>query len=206
MKKLLGIVVLGLLLSGNAYAENKIINVSCKESSVALYDKNHIDTGEGIITSESIVYTFDSKNKKIIKVNFEERKNLPIIINDNIIHWHVPHTVDAKLKKAYGVLFNMNDPHIQVNVFEINRYTGYLSQNVYILNSYWTLRYLGKLNESGQKTKSSEDASDPVFFKNAKINLDKGIAETKSLKPQKSIIHSFEGKSVCTKVEKKKIF
>ena len=80
MKKLLGIVVLGLLLSGNAYADNKII-LKCKQEGVdwvavididnMSLDMNKLNKG---IPTDLRFGIFEVNNKKIIaKTIYKER-------------------------------------------------------------------------------------------------------------------------------------
>ena len=72
MKKLLGIVVLGLLLSGNAYAKEIILN--CENYRVIGYYKNGGTSDEPGDSRLNATFKINSKKKTIYKLNNRSNK------------------------------------------------------------------------------------------------------------------------------------
>ena len=91
MKKLLGIVVLGLLFSGNAYSVET--NIKCTfEKGRYIYDKDR--TGETFNNNENIYedisISLDTQNKKIISYPFKDGAGFRLSYwEDNEIIWEI---------------------------------------------------------------------------------------------------------------------
>ncbi|MDC0200576.1 hypothetical protein OAJ40_01695 [Candidatus Pelagibacter sp.] len=121
MKKLLGIVVLGLLLSGNAYS--KIIDLHCKFIAGNIVEKvphpGHEDIKKNttyISISEHDVEGYniklDTTNNKIIEAPMFESDGSTRMFGDDLIFWYASLSSGARLEIK----------------FTLNRYTGRLRE------------------------------------------------------------------------------
>ena len=136
MKKLLGIVVLSLLLSGNAYA--KIIDLHCKYITGHLTEKiphpGHADSKDNTTYIpisdtgiESYKIKLDTTKEKIIEGPQYSSDGSTLIFGDNLIEWWAALASGSTLKVK----------------FTLNRYTGRLSEyhKHYVYgdaeNNYW---------------------------------------------------------------------
>ena len=204
MKKLLAIVVLGLLWSGNANADNTF-SVECTTKAKEVFNPNRKDVSDGKFISP-LIFTFDEKKEKLIEINFQTEKDAPIFLSESNISWNDIMFSDDRRKAHMAKNFNMKDADSSIHAFNINRYTGEFEYSIYDLNEFWTNKYLG--------IKSKEDFKnfdvDTIFTKKFLIRstnvLNKGIQETSKNIPQKDIIHGSTFTGDCKKKERKKKF
>ena len=120
MKKLLGIVVLGLLLSGNAFAKEIILN--CENYRVIGYYKSGGITDEPGDSRLNEIFKINSKKNRIYRYNNSAKKFLEIRNakwSDSSISW----STDIGTSKAFK---------------ELNRYDlSYTNNRIYINSPDW---------------------------------------------------------------------
>ena len=157
MKKILGIVVLCLLLSGNAYAE--VLHLKC------LYtNKTQYTAWDGVLKKEvsdidpvfEMVYSIDLDKKKMIGKNYEiwkegTGKSKVLVFEDKII-WLDPSLLEEDKRPLFMDLFGQTA--LAAYIYnEINRYDGTVELSFY--SQQWTIGK--KLNDLGVFDLSEED-------------------------------------------------
>ena len=205
MKKILEIIfILFILLINNSYASKNLINVKCVYTFKQGYDKNR-EIVSNLTLNDDVIYSFDKRKKQLVQTNFTIDENLPAIINKSEINWHMykQNPNDEFIKER----FDMIDPGLVVNAYKINRFTGDFDHKLYVLNSFWTLKYVGaKLDSEGKWKRSDTDHKSLKFLQVSKKNLADGLSQTKSNIPQKSILYIAHMKGECSKTTPKQKF
>ena len=202
MKKLIYILVLSLICSGSALANN-IFSVKCtiNERKVFNPDRKNVSRSK----SDPWFFTFDERKQKIIEVNFKTKKNDNILITDSLIYWHSFDLHDDKRKEFMKKYFNEPNAASHIFIFEINRYSGEFKVANYDLNKFWTNKYLG-LTKENLHTYNFDIIETRKFFLRSIEILKKAIKENSNTIPQKDFIHTGAEKGVCNKVEKTRKF
>tara|TARA_Y100000768_G_scaffold67647_1_gene47364 strand:+ start:215 stop:826 length:612 start_codon:yes stop_codon:yes gene_type:complete len=203
MKKTLVALFFLIILLNNSYAFNHIINVKCNTTSKKVFDKNRNNISDNVLPT-GVIYTFDSRKQKLIKVNFNKTTIKPAIINEEEIQWH--YWQDQKSKDLMKTMYDMDDSGIVVSSFKINRFTGLWTHEMYTLDKVWTFKYLGGKIKDGKVVTSHIDEKSLRFLENNKRVLATGLNATRSNYPQKSIIHMASIIGECSKAEPKKKF
>ena len=108
MKKLLGIVVLGLLSSGNAYAENIALICKFVSGDHLTADRKVIKLGSHGVEADDVVVKLDTKRKKLIG-DSAHSDNAAVFWEDDLITWWPKY--NSKISNTS---------------FELNRYSGQL--------------------------------------------------------------------------------
>ena len=196
MKKLLGIVVLGLLLSGNAFAEENIIHISCNPIKSFFYDVNSNETLTKKPSGE-VIRVFDLDKELLLDTNFENRKPRPVLITDKFIKWHNRIEPNASVKEDFKQMYN-EDIHMTVHVMKINRLSGKLTHDFYALNKAYYLTYSG--------SSENEDITPRISLINSDFVMELAILGTKYQKTQKEFIHVMSTEDECKKIPKQKKF
>jgi hypothetical protein len=157
MKKLLGIMVICLLLGGNAYAE--VLHLKC------LYtNKTQYTAWDGVLKKEvsdidpvfEMVYSIDLDKKKMIGKNYEiwkegTGKSKVLVFEDKII-WLDPSLLEEDKRPLFMDLFGQTA--LAAYIYnEINRYDGTVELSFY--SQQWTIGK--KLNDLGVFDLSEED-------------------------------------------------
>ena len=203
MKKTFGVLILLIILIDNSYAFNHIINVKCNSISKKIFDKNKNNVSDNVLP-DGVIYTFDSRKQKLVKVNFNKSSIRPAIVNEEEIQWHV--WQDQKNKDLMKTTYDMEDAGIVVSSFKINRFTGAWTHEMYTLDLVWSFKYLGGKIKNGKTVTSHINEKSLKFLENNKKVLATGLNATRSNYPQKSIIHMASIKGECSKAEPKKKF
>ena len=157
MKKLLGIIVLGFLLSGNAYAE--VLHLKC------LYtNKTQYTAWDGVLKKEvsdidpvfEMVYSIDLDKKKMIGKNYkiwkEGTNKFKVLVLEDKIIWLDPRLAKEETRAIFMDMFGQTA--LATYVYnEINRYDGTVELSFY--SQQWTIGK--KLNDLGVFDLSEED-------------------------------------------------
>ena len=108
MKKLLGILVLSLLFSGNAYAENIALICKFVSGDHLTADRKVIKLGSHGVDADDVVVKLDTKRKKLIG-DSAHSDNAAVFWEDDLITWWPKY--NSKISNTS---------------FELNRYSGQL--------------------------------------------------------------------------------
>ena len=111
MKKLLGIVVLGLLLSGNAYAE--ILDLKCSQDSERIMGKKDFKTHW--LPQKKMYYKFDLTNRKLIEWGIGKHKTE----QNSILQYWKNNTNNDELIR--GLMSGSNDEKQMIFAFTITK-------------------------------------------------------------------------------------
>ena len=202
MKKTLVALLFSIILINNSYAFNHIINVKCKTTSKKIFDKNRNNISDNVLP-DGAIYTFDSRKKKLAKVNFGKTITRPAFINDSEIRWHVWQDPKNDILKT---TYDMADPGIVVSSFKINRFTGAWTHEMYGLSLFWSFEYLGGKFTDGEVDTSGIDEKSLSFLENNTKVLAKALSQKQSDNPLASIVHMVSIKGECSKTEPQKKF
>ena len=119
MKKLLGIVVLGLIFS--SFAEAKIIHIKCEfKKNTFIWPHKKIEDNE---KQFSTIWSIDLYKRKILDTNYQNNDPIKAIINKNEIIWFLAGVRKAEEKKEYRHL-KLENSDIWIHKNRIDRYKG----------------------------------------------------------------------------------
>ena len=187
---------MGLLLSGNAYAEENIIHISCNAIKSYFYDVNRNET----LTkkpSGKVIRVFDLDKELLLDTDFKNNKPRPVLITDEFIKWHNQIKPNASQKEDFKKMYN-EDIHMTVHAMKINRFSGKLTHDFYALNRTNYLAYFG--------SSENEDINSRIFLINSDFFMELSILATKYQKTQKEFIHVMSTEEECKKIAKQKKF
>ena len=203
MKKLLGIVVLLTFFITVGKADN-LIHISCVDTSKKMFDKN-LKEDKLDLNQTKTIRTFDLKKELLADTNFKKNKPVAAIIDDDTIYWHIIALLNDKKQKDYQIWFE-TQISVLVSVFEINRFSGTITQNMYGLDRATFIAYGGGYVENGEIKESPFKYNTKPWLENAKKIIETSLLSRKNKIPQKEIIHMTSGSGECEKVSKAKKF
>ena len=157
MKKLLGIVFLSLLLSGNTYAE--VLHLKClykKNIQYSAYDGGLQKEASDIDPVWEMVYSFDLDKKTMIGKNYKIWKEgtgkFKVLVLEDKIIWLDPRLVKEESRAIFMNIFGQTA--LSTYLYnEINRYDGNAEMSFY--SQEWTMGK--KLNDLDVFDLSEED-------------------------------------------------
>jgi len=196
MKKFIAIIVLGLLLSGNANTEENIIHISCNSIKSYMYD---VDRNETSVKNPSgeVIRVFDLDKELLLDTNFRNNKPRPVLIDDKFIKWHNRYKPNDNQKEHFKQMYN-EDVYMTIHVLKINRFSGKMTHDFYALNKSHSRTYSENLEK--------ENLNSRIDLINADTVMELAILYSKDQKPQKEFIHVMSTEDECEKVAKQKKF
>ncbi len=148
MKKLLGIVVLGLLWCNTSFSDE--IHIKCTFKKFYFFEENY-SKKEWDGAEWSLIWSFDEEKKFMTDTNYQNNPPIIAIINEKKFYWlfhRVPTDNSQKIyREKYGP--DGNDIILKVLSFEIDRYSGEVNSIAYLLNK--PDGYLYTLFETGEE-------------------------------------------------------